>query len=754
MAKHILTELANDSTTVWIPLVKFSYMAGQEDPMQSITDMQLENINEQTKLIFDYSAEGFFLPWIHQIHRMLPFLKTKKIFYITEAHNAQELYDTYCEQNNIEQKINIIILSLWENNLRYNHVHPNEYEIKVKQKKFTCFNRISRPHRLILLALLKEKNLLNEGFYSYCSATHSDKLSTHLSSSVNTFEKDSLYLKNIIPNDFYNRIHTSLLEVKDQIPILLNIRPGDNVNYVKDDDRKYFENSYFSVVTETTYFPTYWFADGYPTLNEIFFSEKIFKPIAMMHPFVLVAAAHSLKALKKLNYKTFSPFINESYDDIDDDIERLLAIVAEIERLCNLSEEEFIQFQQNIKPIVEYNRKIFMEKDVSEHILQNPYLPDSPIVYDVNEPLIKVYMHNGTPFFGQSHEHKLSLITHGDFLPFEIEKKYFVPTSNFEEAHIVATTEPNTFNVLKYLNFPIDKKLLVVIRHTHISEDECQNYNNYIDFYKKSNASIRFVSTALPTEYYEESVIFYDFLFNRQKCYYVDYDKFDLNNRLWTFGSTKKMYQLAEILHKQTDTTNFKKFLSPNKFLPERSVNSRERNYYRKLLSDHLSSQDTFFSNFSENPPIFLKSQEHISGETYSWSPVHNDYYMNSFVSVFVETLTWGNEVRAITEKTFDPLIKGHFILPFGYCGMIFDLRTKYGIKFPDWIDYSYDRISDTELRFNKFIESFDKLKKMNFDTLIQNFNADIDILKHNRQIFFDRPYDSLYEKLKPYLNI
>ena len=75
--------------------------------------------------------------------------------------------------------------------------------------------------------------------------------------------------------------------------------------------------------------------------HSVFFSEKVFKPIAFKHPFILIAPPGSLSALKSLGYKTFSGLINESYDqERDDDVKRLIAILEETKRLDLLKGQE------------------------------------------------------------------------------------------------------------------------------------------------------------------------------------------------------------------------------------------------------------------------------------------------------------------------------------------------------------------------------------------------------------------------------
>ena len=58
------------------------------------------------------------------------------------------------------------------------------------------------------------------------------------------------------------------------------------------------------------------------TLRPIFITEKILKPIINLHPFILVENHCTLKKMREYGFKTFTPFIDESYDEIGDTTQR------------------------------------------------------------------------------------------------------------------------------------------------------------------------------------------------------------------------------------------------------------------------------------------------------------------------------------------------------------------------------------------------------------------------------------------------
>jgi len=81
----------------------------------------------------------------------------------------------------------------------------------------------------------------------------------------------------------------------------------------------------------------------------------------------------SLKNLRSFGYKTFHPYIDETYDTIDNDEDRVEAICNEIERLCKLSDTEILEWQRNVEPIILHNYQHFC--NTGQQILY--YLPKS-----------------------------------------------------------------------------------------------------------------------------------------------------------------------------------------------------------------------------------------------------------------------------------------------------------------------------------------------------------------------------------------
>ena len=106
-------------------------------------------------------------------------------------------------------------------------------------------------------------------------------------------------------------------------------------------------NSYFSIVTETA-FPE----------KTYFSTEKIYRPMLHFHPFIVYGSPYTLKNLRELGFKTFSPYIDESYDEVISPFRRMQKITKEVKRLCSMSKEDLHKWYYGMLDILEHNREL------------------------------------------------------------------------------------------------------------------------------------------------------------------------------------------------------------------------------------------------------------------------------------------------------------------------------------------------------------------------------------------------------------
>ena len=103
--------------------------------------------------------------------------------------------------------------------------------------------------------------------------------------------------------------------------------------------------------------------------QRIHLTEKTLRPIACGHPFIIANGPGTLEYLRSYGFKTFHPFINESYDNEKNEVKRCKLIIAEIERISLLPDTDFNLLIAKIKKIAEHNKKIFFSKSFESQLI-------------------------------------------------------------------------------------------------------------------------------------------------------------------------------------------------------------------------------------------------------------------------------------------------------------------------------------------------------------------------------------------------
>ena len=189
--------------------------------------------------------------------------------------------------------------------------------------KFLFLNGRARPHRRALLDRLQ--HLLNQSLWSNLDSANG---------TVKTLDTNYEF-------DFYKQNSETATQgyVKHE---LFNNQWGE----IYINSRAYLD-TYFSVVTETVF--------EYP---HSFRTEKIWKPIAIGHPWIAVANAGFYRDMRNLGFQTFAHIIDESFDSIDANDQRLERIAQVIEDLC---QQDLASFAKECYNVCKYNQQHLAE---------------------------------------------------------------------------------------------------------------------------------------------------------------------------------------------------------------------------------------------------------------------------------------------------------------------------------------------------------------------------------------------------------
>ena len=280
------------------------------------------------------------------------------IIYITSAADVEmnrRNYYKYCIENNW-MPLRIKYINTWEGS-QAQHINLRDGIEFVANpnpaKKFVFMNRGPRPHRIYLLCELIKRDLIKDCFLSF--------------NTTKEIIPDYLHMDSHMPG-LSKLMEEQLPKIVDQLPINLTLDENHtNSLHVTEEEEYLYKDSLFALVAETQFMSSRVLAD--PSMRDLghrppgpFLTEKTWKILRVKHPLVLASTPFCLQALRELGYKTFHPFIDETYDTIEDDMERINAVIAEVERLCSMSEEDTIQWLKDVQPICEHNYSVLKNR--------------------------------------------------------------------------------------------------------------------------------------------------------------------------------------------------------------------------------------------------------------------------------------------------------------------------------------------------------------------------------------------------------
>jgi len=275
--------------------------------------------------------------------------------YITGTNwNIISEYTEWCDNNNIKHRL--IIINCYHDLYKksknlVNPPHSNlfvsgaEFEQSITTKRrhqLLSYNRRIKTHRYALLAMLYHNNLIEKNNISFSLAI-GDNLNMM---NPNTGLPGKSTMKTIVNDsklcDLYLSYYDDLLKMSPQI-VDFDLT---TVNGYTENKYPYL-TSYFSLVSETVF-----------DQKSKSFTEKIFRPIFNFHPFILQGAPGSLTILRELGFKTFNPFIDESYDDEFDVSKRMEKLTSEVKRICSMNVDEMHTWYWQMSDILRYNREV------------------------------------------------------------------------------------------------------------------------------------------------------------------------------------------------------------------------------------------------------------------------------------------------------------------------------------------------------------------------------------------------------------
>ena len=208
---------------------------------------------------------------------------------------------------------------------------------KLRKKYFLSFNRLPKQHRVDLVLTLEKYGALDKGYVSFPTQEDFWKFETY-NGELKPYE-----------NSLFSKLPLKIDKVK------LNEKKWSYEKF----DNKFYLDSYFQIIADNHF-------DSYK--DQVHLTEKVWKAITNFQPFIYIGHPTALKKLKEFGFKTFEPFIDESYDDEYDKDKRFKMIQEQISRLvCDKTIEEIHEWYWSIEKTLRHNYFHFYGKWINEH---------------------------------------------------------------------------------------------------------------------------------------------------------------------------------------------------------------------------------------------------------------------------------------------------------------------------------------------------------------------------------------------------
>jgi hypothetical protein len=301
--------------------------------------------------------------------------KDNSIVVTMSNHILESMYDNVVIFNSSFY----IMIEDYHSKIDFSHLpYTNEElgKLKTTKKPYRFLHLSGNPktYRLYILDYLKRMGYLGKGLYSLLPLPENDIdwLRTAWTSPQSSAgkERKRYYELYDFDEEFFSKQHV-LDYITDEFGGKV---PNPNFDLFKETSEykggfqtivqmDFIKNTYFNILNETVFDSN----DGTSFMKNGAVTEKSIKSLCHQ-PTIVLSYPGTLRELKEMGFKTFSPWIDESYDDIKNDEDRLFMILDEIQRLCSIPEDELHDLYVECLNNVVYNQNVIINTTPKELI--------------------------------------------------------------------------------------------------------------------------------------------------------------------------------------------------------------------------------------------------------------------------------------------------------------------------------------------------------------------------------------------------
>lgn len=247
--------------------------------------------NGRARLVIDNLNEGFYDEAFYEfMHRSMARygLPGASVMWLTGNEHDDRGYQAWCDRHGIRDRFSVVafchLMYMQQINLAYRKAptwddHLARKALRRSMRGFNCLNRVSRNHRELFVMLLIERGLHRNAAVSHGPIRYHG------------------WTQHGIPQEVIDGANALLPLVVDD--------PDFDHNKAMHINTDIYLDTWASVITET---------HAFDEDHNLFISEKLWKPIWALQPFMVLGHAGTLDRLRRWGYETFGMLWDEGYD--------------------------------------------------------------------------------------------------------------------------------------------------------------------------------------------------------------------------------------------------------------------------------------------------------------------------------------------------------------------------------------------------------------------------------------------------------
>lgn len=323
------------------------YVFGRQHLLDNLSQIRDMAQTDQYIIVFGNSAEGAWTleSQLKQL-KIDQLVREKRILVIAGAEVAPE-YAHMTHEHFLPRILD------YDENLQAQKNTDDIFSKKDKPYKFLFLNGRARPHRKYMYERLKRTGALDQSLWTMLESTPCVwRTFSFQENGINVMATPTplqhlpaQYEVDRYRSPVFGPIVPERANLKQE---LFNREWGE----IYLEPRPYID-TYFSLVTETICAESPY----------SFRTEKMAKPLAIGHPFIVVSNAGFYRDLHRLGFQTFGHLIDESFDSIDNSQDRVDRIVEIVTDLC---QQDLASFLKECYNVCKYNQQHLAELRTQE----------------------------------------------------------------------------------------------------------------------------------------------------------------------------------------------------------------------------------------------------------------------------------------------------------------------------------------------------------------------------------------------------